>query len=68
MPVGDTLVCDARGYIEHDYAALAVDVIAIAETAKLLLACCVPDVKLDRAKVLHRAISGLRAYDGRAGG
>ena len=52
MPVGDVLVCDTRGDVEHDDAALAVDVVAIAETAKLLLARRVPDVELDGAEVL----------------
>ena len=52
MPVGDVLVCDARRHVEHDDTALAVDVVPITETAKLLLACGVPDVKLDLAEVL----------------
>lgn len=52
MPVGDVLVCDTRGNVEHDDAALAVDVVSITETAELLLACRVPNVKLDGAEVL----------------
>jgi hypothetical protein len=52
VPVGDVLVCDARGDVEHDDAALAVNVVSIAEAAKLLLACRVPDVELDGAEVL----------------
>lgn len=51
MPVGDVLVCNARGDVEHDDAALAVDVVAIAEAAELLLARRVPDVELDGAEV-----------------
>ena len=54
VPVGHVLVCDARRHVKHDDAALAIDVVAIAKTAKLLLACRVPDVKLKLAKVLHR--------------
>ena len=53
MPVGDVLVGDAGGDIEHDDAALAVDVVAITETAELLLAGSVPHVELDLAEVLH---------------
>lgn len=56
MPVGDILVGDARGDVEHDDAALAVDVVAITQTAKLLLAGGIPDVELDLTKVL-RAVS-----------
>jgi hypothetical protein len=52
VPVGDVLVCDARGDVEHDDTALAVDVVSITETTKFLLTCCVPDVELDGAEVL----------------
>jgi len=52
VPVGDVLVCDTRGNVEHDDTALAVDVVSIAETTKLLLTCGVPHVELDGSKVL----------------
>jgi len=52
VPVGDVLVCDTRGDVEHDNTALAVDVVAITETTELLLTCGVPDVELDGAEVL----------------
>jgi hypothetical protein len=52
VPVGDVLVCDTRGDVEHDNAALAVDVVSITETTKLLLTCGVPDIELDGAEVL----------------
>jgi hypothetical protein len=52
MPVGHVLVCDTRCDVEHDNAALSVDVVSITETAKLLLACRVPDVELDGSEVL----------------
>jgi hypothetical protein len=52
VPVGNVLVCDARGDVEHDDAALAIDVVAVAKTAKLLLAGRVPDIELDGAEVL----------------
>lgn len=54
MPVGYVLVCDARGNIEHDDTTLAVDVVAITETAELLLAGSIPDVELNLTKVLRR--------------
>lgn len=52
MPVGDVLVGDTGGNIEHDDTALAVDVVAIAQTTELLLTSGVPDVELDGAQVL----------------
>lgn len=51
MPVGDILVGDAAGDVEHDDAALALDVVDVAEAAKLFLAGSVPDIKDDRATV-----------------
>lgn len=60
MPVGHVLVCDTRGYIKHDDTALAVDVVAIAQTTKLLLACSVPDVELNGAQVLQKMSSVCR--------
>lgn len=53
MPVRNVLVGDARRHIEHDDAALAVDVVAITETTKLLLSSGVPHVELDSAQVLE---------------
>lgn len=52
VPVGDVLVGNAGGDIEHDDTALAVDVVTITETTKLLLAGGIPDVELDLTKVL----------------
>ena len=51
MPVGDVLVGDSGGDIEHDDTALALDVVAIAETTELLLAGGVPDVEADLTEV-----------------
>jgi hypothetical protein len=53
VPVGDVLVGDAGGDIEHDDAALAVDVVAITETTELLLAGRVPHIELDLTQVLR---------------
>lgn len=51
MPVGDVLVGDAGGDVEHDDTALALDVVAVAETTELLLTRGIPDVEADRAEV-----------------
>ncbi len=53
VPIWDVLVGDARGDVEHDDAALAVDVIAVAQAAEFFLAGGVPDVELDFAVVLR---------------
>lgn len=53
MPVRDVLVRDSRCDIEHDDTALAVDVVAIAQATELLLTRSIPDVELDRAKILR---------------
>lgn len=52
VPVGDVLVGDTRGDIEHDDTALAVDVVTVTETTELLLTCGVPNIELDLAEVL----------------
>ena len=57
MPVGDVLVGDAGGHVEHDDAALAVDVVAITEAAELLLAGRVPHVELDVAVILQALVN-----------
>lgn len=51
MPVGDVLVGNTRGHIEHDNTALAVDVVSITKTTELLLTSSVPDIKLNRSEV-----------------
>lgn len=53
MPVGNVLVGDAGSDIEHDDAALAVDVVAITETTELLLTGGIPDIELDGTEVLQ---------------
>mmetsp|Transcript_23056 Transcript_23056/g.50949 ORF Transcript_23056/g.50949 Transcript_23056/m.50949 type:complete len:287 (+) Transcript_23056:194-1054(+) len=45
VPVRNILVGNSRGHVEHDYSALALDVVTVAETSKLLLACCIPHVE-----------------------
>ena len=51
MPVGNIFVGDAGGDVEHDNAALALDVVTITETTKLFLPSSIPNVEADRAKV-----------------
>ena len=52
VPVGDVLVGDTGGHIEHDNTALAVDIVPITETTELLLTSSVPYVELDSSQVL----------------
>ena len=52
MPIWDVLVGDARGDVKHNDTALSIDVVAVAKTAKLLLARSVPDIKLNLTQVL----------------
>jgi len=51
MPVGDVLVCDSGGDVEHDDTALSLDVVSVTETTEFLLACSVPHIEADCAKV-----------------
>ena len=51
MPVGDVLVRDTGGDVEHDDTALALNVVSITETTKLLLSGSIPDVEADGTKV-----------------
>lgn len=52
VPVGDVLVGNTGGDIEHDDTALSVDVVTVTETTKLLLTGSVPDIELDLTVVL----------------
>ena len=51
VPIWNILVCDSRGDIKHDDTTLALNIVAVAETTKLLLSGGVPDVEADGAKV-----------------
>jgi hypothetical protein len=57
VPVGNVLVCDAGGNIEHDDTTLSVDVVTVTETTELLLTCGIPDIELDLAEVLYVRVS-----------
>lgn len=57
MPVGDVLVGNAGGDIEHDDTALAVDVVTVTETTELLLTGGIPNVELDLAEVLGHGLA-----------
>jgi hypothetical protein len=52
VPIGDIFVGDARCDVEHDNAALAVDVVTISQSTELFLPCSVPDIELDLAEIL----------------
>ena len=58
MPVGNVLVGDAGGNVEHDNTALAVDVVTVTETTELLLTSGIPDIELDLAEVLREGCLG----------
>ena len=51
VPVGYVLVRNSRSHIKHNNGTLSVDVVAVAQTTKFLLAGRVPRVKTNRAKV-----------------
>jgi len=51
MPVGHVLVRDPRGHVEHDDTTLALDVISVSESTKLLLTGRVPHIECQVAKV-----------------
>jgi hypothetical protein len=51
VPIWHILVGDSRSDIEHDDAALALDVISIAKTTKLFLSSGIPDIETDRAEI-----------------
>jgi hypothetical protein len=57
MPVGNIFVGNARSDVEHDNAALSVDVVSISQTTEFLLTSSVPDVEVDLAKVLESHVS-----------
>ena len=52
VPVGNVLVGDTGGNVEHDDTGLAVDVVTITETTELLLTGGVPDIELNGSQVL----------------
>jgi len=51
MPVGDVLIGDTGGHVEHDDTALALDIVTVTETAELFLASSVPHVETDGTEV-----------------
>ena len=52
MPVGNVFIGNARGHVEHNDTALAVDIVAITQTTKLFLTCGIPHIKDNLTKVL----------------
>jgi hypothetical protein len=51
VPIWHILIGDSRSDIEHDDAALALDVISITKTTKLFLPGGIPDIETDRAEI-----------------
>ena len=51
MPIGDVLVGDTGGDVEHNDAALALDIVTITEATEFLLASSVPHVETDGTEV-----------------
>jgi len=51
VPVGNVFVCNSRRHVEHDDSALALNIVSVTETAKLLLTSSVPYVKSDGASI-----------------
>ena len=51
MPIGDVFIGDTRRDVEHDDSALALDVVSITETTKLLLPCGIPGIEANGPKV-----------------
>jgi hypothetical protein len=51
VPVGHVLVRDSGSNVEHDNAALALNVISITKTTELFLSSCIPDVEADGAEI-----------------
>lgn len=51
MPVGNILISDSGGDIEHDDTTLSLNVVTISKTTKLLLSSRIPNIEADGAKV-----------------
>jgi hypothetical protein len=54
MPVGNVLICDSRCHVEHDDAALALDVVSVPKSTKLLLTRGIPDVEADCSEIRRK--------------
>mmetsp|Transcript_26955 Transcript_26955/g.63311 ORF Transcript_26955/g.63311 Transcript_26955/m.63311 type:complete len:233 (-) Transcript_26955:98-796(-) len=61
VPVGNILVCNTRGYIEHDNSTLALNVVSVTKSSELLLSGSVPNVEFDGTTVGVEA-QGMHLY------
>jgi hypothetical protein len=62
MPVGNILVSDTGGHVEHDDTALSVDVVSVTKTTELFLTSRIPDIELNLSQVLyHRKLVSKQA-------
>jgi len=57
VPVGNVLVGNSGGNVEHDDTTLAVDIVSITQTTELLLSCSIPDIELNVAQVLTKILA-----------
>ena len=51
MPVGNILVSDSSRHVKHDNCTLSLNVVAVSEPPKLLLAGCIPHIEADGPSV-----------------
>jgi len=58
VPVWHIFIGDARRDVEHDDTALTLDIVAITESTKLLLPCCIPHIETNGTKV-GRKVQGM---------
>jgi hypothetical protein len=65
VPVGNVLVGNAGGDIEHDDTGLTVDVVTITETTELLLTSGIPDIELDGSVVLIGGLVAMTTFSKR---
>lgn len=55
MPVGNILVGDPGGNVEHDDTTFTVDVVAVSQSSELLLTGSIPHIELELTKVGEEA-------------
>lgn len=54
VPVGDILVGDTGGDVEHDDTALALDIVTVTKATELLLTSSIPHVETDGAEICSK--------------
>lgn len=51
VPLGDILVGDSGGDIEHKNGSMCTDIVTLSETSEFFLSCCIPESEFDRSVV-----------------